>query len=111
MKKVIITLSGILFLTFIPIAFLYAQNGDQETKKQKPEMSVKAKCSETPCCPNGVKIAEVKKCDPAKCKAMGCDPAKCKEGKCDPSSCKAVCPMAKGEVKKCPATSCGNMKN
>jgi hypothetical protein len=94
MKKALLVISGFLILAFVTVLFVNAQSKPQEVKKQATEAS--AACG---ACPSATaaacatktetKTAEVKKCDPAKCKEMGCDPAKCAEGKCDPATCKA----------------------
>jgi len=112
MRKIIIGLSGLLIVAFVVIKVANAQVAPQEVKKAATE--TKADCGK---CPSSIacekmadsKTAEVKKCDPAKCKEMGCDPAKCKEGKCDPASCKAKCSDAKGEMKNCDPSKCSGM--
>lgn len=94
MKKVILSLSGILVAAFVVVLFVNAQNGPQDVKKAAGPATAKTECA---ACPSTAacsttskpKTAETVKCDPAKCKEMGCDPAKCKEGKCDPATCKA----------------------
>lgn len=102
MKKIILGLSGILLAAFVIIMFVNAQTGTQEVKKPATEVSTGCgKCpSASTCAKMAGKTAEVKACDPAKCKEMGCDPAKCKAGKCDPATCKANCADAKKEMKK-----------
>ncbi|MEI6050928.1 MAG: hypothetical protein WCS03_18720 [Bacteroidota bacterium] len=102
MKKVIISLSGILVAAFVIIMVANAQNNPQEVKKATTEMS--KDCGKCPSASTCEKMKEGKVCDPAKCKEMGCDPAKCKEGKCDPATCKANC--AKAEGKKCDPAAC-----
>ena len=109
MKKVILSLSGILVVAFIVIMVANAQNNPQEVKKAATATSMDcAKCPSAAACPamTAAKSAEAKTCDPAKCKEMGCDPAKCKEGKCDPATCKANCKSATGEMKKCNPAMC-----
>jgi hypothetical protein len=114
MKKVIFGLSGILIAAFVIVMVANAQNSPQEVKKAATEMSKDcSKCPSAASCAGMAveKSADVKKCDPAKCKEMGCDPAKCKEGKCDPATCKAKCTAADGTAKKCdPATCMGGAK-
>jgi len=94
MKKALLGISGLLILGFVTILFVNAQSKPQEVKKAATEASTgcgacpsatAAACTTKP----ETKTAELKKCDPAKCKEMGCDPAKCAEGKCDPATCKA----------------------
>jgi hypothetical protein len=109
MKKAILGISVILVGAFTVIMFANAQNNPQAVKKSASETS--AACPKAPSnavCPmmSAGKTAEVKGCDPAKCKAMGCDPAKCKEGKCDPATCKSKMTGAAGEMKKCDPAMC-----
>jgi hypothetical protein len=107
MKKVILGLSGILVAAFVVIMFANAQNAPQEVKKgpvTATEVSKDcAKCPTAATCTKmtETKTADVKACDPAKCKEMGCDPTKCKEGKCDPATCKATCTASKEATAGC----------
>jgi hypothetical protein len=101
MKKVILGLSGILVAAFVIVLVANAKSNTQEVKKSATEVS--KDCGKCPAAAGCAKMAEVKACDPAKCKEAGCDPAKCKEGKCDPATCKANCTSAEGEAKKCDA--------
>jgi hypothetical protein len=108
MKKVILGLSGIIIAAFVIVMVANAQNSPQEVKKATTEMSKDCgKCPSATACTKmaGEKTADVKKCDPAKCKEMGCDPTKCKEGKCDQAACKAKCAGTDG-TKKCDPASC-----
>jgi hypothetical protein len=112
MKKIIFGLSGILVIAFVVIMVANAQNNPQEVKKAATETSADcAKCPSMAGCGmmSAAKTAEVKTCDPAKCKEMGCDPAKCKEGKCDPATCKANCKSAGGDMKNCDPAKCTGM--
>jgi hypothetical protein len=109
MKKVLIGISGLAILAFIALLFVNAQNAPQEVKKAVYETAADcAKCPSASGCSMmaAVKKAEVKTCDPAKCKEMGCDPAKCKEGKCNPATCKANCTTASGGMKNCDPAKC-----
>ena len=109
MKKVILSLSGILVAAFVVIMFASAQNNPKEVKKSATETSATCpKGPSTAVCPmmSAGKTADVKGCDPAKCKAMGCDPAKCKEGKCDPATCKSKMTGDAREMKKCDPAMC-----
>ncbi|MCX6326609.1 MAG: hypothetical protein NT144_08195 [Bacteroidia bacterium] len=109
MKKIIIGLSGLLIVAFVVIIVANAQNSTQGAKKASTEMSKDCgKCPSASACGKMTEAtaADVKKCDPAKCKEMGCDPAKCKEGKCDPAKCKANCANSKDGMKKCDPAMC-----
>jgi hypothetical protein len=116
MKKVILSLSGILITAFVIIMVANAEISTQDGKKAATPAEKSMTCSKCPAgsasaCPkmSGAKASDGKACDPAKCKEAGCDPAKCKEGKGDPSTAKACCPMA--DTKKCdPATCKGSPK-
>lgn len=96
MRKIIIGLSGILVAAFVVIMVANAQGNQKEVKKGPATTTEVSKdCSKCPAAAGcgmmkEAKTAEVKACDPAKCKEMGCDPAKCKDGKCDPATCKVV---------------------
>jgi hypothetical protein len=105
MKKVILSLSGILMSAFLVVMVVNAQDKPQEVKKATTEVS--KDCPKGPsasCCAkmSESKSSEARACDPAKCKEKGCDPAKCKEGKCDPAKCKG----ATGEAMKCDPSAC-----
>lgn len=96
-------------VAFVVIMVANAQKTPQEVKKAATETKMDCgKCPATAGCAkmSDSKTAEVKACDPAKCKEMGCDPAKCKEGKCDPATCKANCKGEKGEAMKCDPAAC-----
>jgi hypothetical protein len=114
MKKVFIAISGLAILAFVTVLFVNAQNAPQEVKKATTEASTgcgacpsaaAAACTTKP----ETETADVKKCDPAKCKEMGCDPAKCAEGKCDPATCKAHIADASGAMKSCDPAACAAM--
>ncbi len=115
MKKVLIGISGLAILAFVAVLFVNGQNAPQEVKKATTEVS--AGCGACPsataatCAPKAeTKTAEVKKCDPAKCKEMGCDPTKCADGKCDPATCKAYMADATTAAKtSAPAACCAAM--
>ena len=114
MKKALLGLSGLLILVFVTVLFVNAQSGPQEVKKQTTEASVG--CGACPSATSAAcatkaetKTAEVKKCDPAKCKEMGCDPAKCAEGKCDPATCKVHLADASSTKTTSPAACCAAM--
>ena len=108
MKKLLIGLSGILVAAFVIIMFTNAQNNQQDVKKPATATTAaSAKCPSAAACPMAMaKTAEVKACDPARCKEMGCDPAKSKEAKCDPAKCKANLSSTSGSVKKCDPAMC-----
>jgi hypothetical protein len=84
MKKIIISISGLLMLAFVVILFVNAQNSPGDKKKASTEVSVN--CGK---CPSAA-VSE-KMCP----QSASCDPAKCKEAKCDPATCKANCAAAK----------------
>ena len=88
MKKVILSVSGILMSLFFVVMIVNAQDKPQEVKKATTEVS--KDCPKGPsasCCAKMAesKSAEARACDPAKCKGaagetMKCDPAACKGG-------------------------------
>jgi hypothetical protein len=96
-------------VAFVIIMVANAQNSTQEVKKAATTTEMSQACGKCPSAAScakmsGANTAEVKACDPAKCKEMGCDPAKCKEGKCDPATCKANLAATGG--KKCDPAAC-----
>jgi len=108
MKKIILSLSGIVLIAFVITMITNAQNAPQEVKKAATEVS--KDCSKCPSAATCEKMKEGKACDMAKCKEAGCDPAKCKEGKCDPAKCKASCKDGSADAKKCDPAACKGMK-
>jgi hypothetical protein len=121
MKKIIITLSGLLLIAVVVIKVANAQSTPQDVKKAPAESRMDCgKCPAAGCAKmGGPKTTESKVCDPAKCKdaksdtakckascatakdgKTKCDPAKCKEAKCDTTKCKAGCAKAKEATKK-----------
>lgn len=112
MKKVILSLSGILIAAFVIVLVANGQNTQQDVKKAATEQKADcAKCPSSTACGTmaDTKKTDAKTCDPAKCKEKGCDPAKCKEGKCDPATCKTDCKSAGGDMKKCDPAKCTGM--
>jgi hypothetical protein len=104
MKKIILSLSGIVMVAFVITMVANAKNAPQEVKKATTEVS--KDCGKCPSAATCEKMKEGNTCDPAKCKEAGCDPAKCKEGKCDPEKCKANCKNGSGDAKKCDPANC-----
>jgi hypothetical protein len=88
MKKVILSLSGIVMAAFMVVMIANAQENPQEVKKAGTAVS--KDCgkgpSTTPCS--------------AKVEAK-CDPAKCKDEKCEAAACKTACAESKCAAKKC----------
>ena len=106
MKKVIVTLSGLVILAFVVILFVNAQNSAQDVKKSTTEVSMN--CAKCPSAATCTKMNENKMaaCDTAKCKQGKCDMTKCKEGKCNGATCKMKSAEAKGEMKSCDPAKC-----
>jgi hypothetical protein len=104
MKKLIISISGLMVLAFVVVLFVNAGTSTEDKKKASTEVSVN--CGKCPSAPACAKMCQgPASCDPAKCKEAKCDPATCKlnceASKCPkqankPASCPSVCPMKKG---------------
>ncbi len=91
MKKVILSLSGILLAAFMVIMAVNAQDNTQEVKKANTTVTKsceKGTSATAACCEKAAETAK-------------CDPAKCKEAKCDPATCKTACAESKCAAKKC----------
>jgi hypothetical protein len=105
MKKLLISIGGILIMAFVIVLFVNAVDSKKDPKKAKTEIKkdgATGPCSATCMQSSGDKTT---KCDPEKCKEMKCDPATCtvpKDGKCDPAACTTP---VKSTQKECPANS------
>jgi hypothetical protein len=108
MKKLLITIGGLMIMAFVVVLFVNAADSKKDPKKAKTEAA--APCSATCTQTAG---ANVMPCDPAKCKDMKCDakggkcdPANCKEMKCDPAKCKGMCKKTGTDMKSCDPAKC-----
>ena len=109
MKKIFLSLSGLIVLALVIIFTVDAQKSDKQDKKANAIVSQEILTSTTvvKCCGNSdSKIASCNvancskmKCDPTTCKDGKCDPATCKEGICDPATCKPNCDGVSAEMK------------
>jgi hypothetical protein len=102
MKKIIVTISGLLLIAVVVIKVANAQSIPQEVKKASTE--AKMDCGK---CPSSAACAKMT--DGKTTCAKVCDPSKCKEVKCDTAKCKANCSIAKAEMKKCDPAKCTGM--
>jgi hypothetical protein len=89
MKKIIVTISGLLLVAVVVIKVANAQSTPQEVKKASTE--VKMDCGKCPSSAACAKMTEgkttcAKVCDHAKCKTS-CSTAKAEMKKCDPAKC------------------------
>ena len=106
MKKLLITIGGLLIMTFVVVLFVNATGSKKDTKKAKTE--VKKDGTTVPCSAT-CKLSTVDNaatCDPAKCKGTNCDPEKCKAAGCDPATCKGNCEKAGTGTKTCDPAAC-----
>jgi hypothetical protein len=105
MKKILVTISVILFFTG---NIINAQVTPKDGTKTSTETKMNCgKCPQTKEC-GMMTDSKTTKTGSAKCKEMGCDSTKCKV-KCDPAKCKSGSEGTTAQKKDCDPTKCKMM--